>query len=67
MIVIKEQFNNGYVDCFKIFSNKGFKLKNKVKDHLFNATKDFPLSIAQKDYFNYVESDVEVEEINDEE
>ena len=63
MIRITERFNNGYTDCYKIYSDKGMKIKNKKNGNLYNTNKDIPLVIVAEKLTDFVETDVKNDDI----
>lgn len=65
MIRIIERFNNGYTDCYKIYSDKGMKIKNKKNGNLYNTSKNIPLVIVAEKLTDFVETDVKIDIIKE--
>lgn len=66
MIEVKREFNNGLFDCLEIYDNE-HKIYEKKIDHYWNTDENHPISIAKSRRDDYVESDIPVEVMNDEE
>ena len=56
MIKIREKFNNGLTNCYMIYSDNYFKVKNKKSGKVFDATRKFPLSIVASNFRDFEET-----------
>ena len=55
MIKIEKTFNNGFKTCYMIYSDNYFKIKNKKSGKVFDATREFPLSIVASNLRDFEE------------
>lgn len=60
MIKIKEFFNNGLFDCFRIYDDE-FKILNKKTNYLYNTSIENTLVIPISKKDDYIESKEKVE------
>lgn len=55
MIIIKNTFNNGFFDCYEIYSDNGKKILETTNGEKWNTDYEHPIVIAAKRRADYVE------------